>query len=226
MVFKMIPSIVTNIHKKKVKNMNIGVMPDCQVHLSVPVKASDHIIRELVETRRKWISSALMKLKNNSNQRNSKGTMLVLGVSYKIYLHTGPKPMCQIDNENIIITFPDGYSCCKKETFIKEWYRSILKSIIPDILKKWEDITGMHCSDWQTKQMRTKWGSCNTKTKKIWLSVRLAQKSPWCIELVVLHELAHTIVPNHGSDFKAILDKYMPDWREREKILNSNITSG
>lgn len=222
----MVPSIVTNVHKKKVKNMNVRVASDCQMHLSVPMKASDHITKKFVEARKKLISSALIKLKNNSNQRHSKGTMSVLGVSYKVYSRTGPKPMCQIDGENIIITFPDDYSCCKKETFIKEWYRSILKSIVPDILKKWQDITGMYCSDWQTKQMKTKWGSCNTKTKKIWLSVRLAHKSPWCIELVILHELAHTVVPNHGSDFKAILDKYMPDWRERNKILNSDITSG
>lgn len=206
------------------KNVDVMATSDRQVYLSAPMKTSDYITKEFIETKRKQVSSALVKLKNNSNQKHSKDTMSVLGVSYKVHSCTGPKPMCQIDGENIIITFPDSYSCCKKETFIKEWYRSILKSTIPDILKKWQDATGMRCSEWQTKQMRTKWGSCNTETKKIWLSVRLAQKSPWCIELVVLHELAHTVVPNHGPEFKAILNKYMPDWKERNKILNSNIT--
>lgn len=225
MVLRMISNITVNIHKKKIKNMNIRVASDLRVHLSVPMKTSDYVIKEFTETKRKWIS-ALVKLKNTSTQRHSKDTMSVLGVSYKIHSCTDLNPICRIiDKENIMVAFPDSYSCCKKETFIKEWYRSILKSIVPDILKKWQDTTGMHCSEWQTRQMRTRWGSCNTQTKKIWLSVKLAKKSLPCIEFVVLHELTHTVVPNHGPDFKAILDKYMPDWRERKKLLNSDIIS-
>lgn len=37
---------------------------------------------------------------------------------------------------------------------------------------------------------------------------------------IVLHELAHLKVRNHGKDFIAIMDQYMPYWRETKKLLN------
>ena len=36
----------------------------------------------------------------------------------------------------------------------------------------------------------------------------------WCIEHVVVHELAHLIVPNHSDKFYAVMDTYFPRWRE------------
>ena len=37
---------------------------------------------------------------------------------------------------------------------------------------------------------------------------------------VILHELAHLKVHNHGKNFVAIMDRYMPDWRNMKKMLN------
>ena len=81
----------------------------------------------------------------------------------------------------------------------------------------------MYCDSWQTKYMTTRWGTCNTNTKKIWLNLQLAKKPVECIEYIILHELAHLKVKNHGSDFVAILDSYMPYWREIKKKLNEQV---
>ena len=39
------------------------------------------------------------------------------------------------------------------------------------------------------------------------------------IDLVVVHELCHIQVKNHGPDFYALLEQVLPDWRERKKLL-------
>lgn len=70
--------------------------------------------------------------------------------------------------------------------------------------------------------MITKWGTCNTSTRKIWLNLQLAKKPIECLEYVILHELAHLKVKNHGPDFVAILDLHMPYWRECKKMLNDS----
>ena len=57
------------------------------------------------------------------------------------------------------------------------------------------------------------------------MNVRLAEKPLGCIEYVVLHELVHTAVPDHGEKFKAMMDRYMPDWKERRKVLNYGVRS-
>ncbi|MGN0445549.1 MAG: M48 family metallopeptidase, partial [Acutalibacteraceae bacterium] len=63
-------------------------------------------------------------------------------------------------------------------------------------------------------------GSCNTQTKKITLNVQLARHPEECLSYVILHELCHTVVPNHGPAFKALESKYMPDWPRVRRELN------
>lgn len=108
----------------------------------------------------------------------------------------------------------------QRQAYVNEWYRVLLKEKIELYLPKWEQITGLYCDSWQTKYMTTRWGTCNTATKKIWFNLQLAKKPVECLEYVMLHELAHLKVRNHGKDFIAILDKYMPYWRETRKLLN------
>lgn len=68
--------------------------------------------------------------------------------------------------------------------------------------------------------MTTRWGTCNTNTRKIWINLQLAKKPIECLEYVILHELAHLKVHNHSKDFVAIMDQYMPYWRDIKSKLN------
>ena len=108
---------------------------------------------------------------------------------------------------------------------MREWYRSVLNGLLPELFKKWEDITGMRCNGYRTRYMKTKWGTCNCGTRIIWMNVRLAEKPIECIDYVVLHELTHTRYPDHGAGFKASMDRFMPDWKERKRLLNYGISS-
>jgi hypothetical protein len=70
------------------------------------------------------------------------------------------------------------------------------------------------------RDMRRKWGSCSSRAQ-ITLSTRLTWVPPHLAEYVVLHELVHLRVFNHGKDFKALMTAHMPDWREREQALDA-----
>ena len=45
------------------------------------------------------------------------------------------------------------------------------------------------------------------------------QYPPEAIDYVVVHELAHIIYKNHGKDFYKLIEKYLPDYKKREKLL-------
>lgn len=229
MAVAIISGIAVDVQWKKVKNLNLRVTQDCRVTLSVPLRTSDRQIEEFVSSRREWIENSLAKFKDSGEARRwfgEGGRINVLGEPFDVVENTGDKEMCQISEGIAYLTFPEGHSYEQRERFMTEWYRRILKDILPDIFSRWETATGLHCSGYRTKVMKTRWGTCNYRTKVIWMNVRLAEKPIGCIEYVVLHELVHTAVPDHGDRFKAMMDRYMPDWKERRRTLNYGIRSG
>ena len=89
------------------------------------------------------------------------------------------------------------------------------------MLVDWQVIMGVSASSIGVKRMRTRWGSCNTGTKKIWLNLELAKKPIECLEYVLVHELAHLLEPSHNHRFKAYMSHFLPDWQTRKALLNA-----
>jgi len=87
-------------------------------------------------------------------------------------------------------------------------------------VSKWEKITDLKAASWQAKYMTTRWGTCNTKTGKIWVNVQLAKKSSDCLAYIILHELVQLAERRHNDRFVSLMDKYMPMWSEIKTTLN------
>ncbi|MBL8153446.1 MAG: M48 family metallopeptidase, partial [Anaerolineae bacterium] len=61
--------------------------------------------------------------------------------------------------------------------------------------------------------------SCSSR-ENITLSTRLTGVPLRLAEYVVVHELVHLTVFNHGPDFKAAMTAWLPDWKDREQELD------
>ena len=70
------------------------------------------------------------------------------------------------------------------------------------------------------KKMKTKWGSCNTEAKRIWLNLELAKKPVDCLEYIIAHELVHLLERSHNQRFVKLMDKFMPKWQFHRDELN------
>ena len=68
-------------------------------------------------------------------------------------------------------------------------------------------------TEFGVKKMKTRWGSCNIKVKRIWLNLELAKKSIECIEYIVVHEMTHLLERRHNQRFTAFMDTFLPEWR-------------
>jgi predicted metal-dependent hydrolase len=109
----------------------------------------------------------------------------------------------------------------RPEEPISEAERAELKERIARLLPAWTERTGLKPSSWHVRSMRTRWGSCNTRTGRVNFALQLARKDDECLNYIILHELAHLRVPNHGPEFKAILDAHMSDWRRIRRKLKA-----
>ena len=101
---------------------------------------------------------------------------------------------------------------------VAEW-RAIVEGLTPGLVERWAAVMGVTPGKLAYRNMTSRWGSCQPSTGRICINVRLALYPPRCLEYVVVHELAHLLVHGHGSQFYAVLDRYLPDWRESKKLL-------
>lgn len=221
-----ISGITIEIIKKNIKNMHLSVIPpNGRVRISAPLHMSDESIMMFARTKLSWIKKQQEKFAVQERQSEreyvSGETLYVFGQQYFLRVEYSYKGNALVLSGNeAILTVRKESTAKQREAFVNEWYRALLKEKIEIYLPKWEKITGLYCDSWQTKYMTTRWGTCNTNSRKIWFNLQLAKKPIECLEYVILHELAHLKIKGHNKEFVALLDKYMPYWRDIRKLLN------
>ena len=92
------------------------------------------------------------------------------------------------------------------------------KNIIEPILEKYSILMGVSYEKVSINSAKTRFGSCSSR-KTLNFSYRLALYPYEAIEYVCVHELAHLTEMNHSKKFWAIVEKYLPDYKERRKLL-------
>lgn len=111
---------------------------------------------------------------------------------------------------------------CPSSDAEKARTRDALKVRVAGRLPAIEQQTGLFCNGYTIRDMHTRWGSCNTETHHINISLMLAYRSDEELDYVLIHELVHTKVSNHGPHFRNYMDKLMPNWRQVRASLKDN----
>lgn len=224
----LVANIPVEVVKKNIKNLHLSVLPpDGKVRVSAPETLSDDAIAMFVRTKIGWIRKQQEKFelqpRQSERQYVSGETLYVWGRQYFLRVEYSYKGNALVlSGDNAILTVRKESTVKQRGTFVNEWYRTLLKVEVEKYLPKWERITGLQCSSWQSKYMTTKWGTCNTSTGKIWLNLQLAKKPIECLEYVILHELIHLKVRNHGPEFVTEMNRYMQNWHEIRNQLNES----
>ena len=211
-------NIPVEITRKNIKNMYIRVLPpDGSVAVSAPHIVPTSYIIDFLDQKASWIKDQRTKIL--SSQGNvlfsaDGNTIKVWGARRPLVLSydTGI-PSIELCDEMVIISVPPGTSEKVVSAVVENWYKQLLSGAILEYLPKWENITGLHCSSCHIRTMKTRWGSCTPSTRRIRLNTRLVEFPVACLEYVILHELIHLKIPDHGPKFKASLDRFMPNWR-------------
>jgi len=86
------------------------------------------------------------------------------------------------------------------------------------LVRHWSVKIGVKEPQVHVREMSTKWASIST-AGRLTLNAELVSFEYELAEFVIVHELVHLLVPNHGKVFKSFLSAYLPDWSERESRL-------
>jgi predicted metal-dependent hydrolase len=218
--------VEVDVVRKSVKNLNLLVYPpDGQVRVAVPLSVSDEAVRRWVAGKLGWIRRHQARFEARQSERAiaSGETYYFRGRRYRLRVteRSGPSMVSvNVDGSIDLQVQPDA-NAFQRERVLQCWYREQLRALIPPLLSKWETAIGVQVSEWGVKRMKTRWGSCNPRARRIWLNLELVKRPIHSLEYVVVHELTHLIERRHGERFKALMDQHMPQWRSHRAELNS-----
>ena len=224
-----IRGIKVQVVRKDIKNLHLAVYPpEGRVRVAVPLHVSDDNVRLAVISKLAWIKKHQASFMEQPRQ--SERDMVIgeshyfFGKHYRLEVkETWGKHQVKLKNNTklLLMVHPDT-TVENRRKVLNEYYRAELKKRIPKFIKRWEPKIGVKVSDWGVKKMKTRWGSCNTSTKRIWLNLELAKKPLKCLEFILVHEMIHLLERHHNENFRALMNYHLPQWKSHRTLLNSS----
>ncbi|MEX0724398.1 MAG: SprT family zinc-dependent metalloprotease [Gracilimonas sp.] len=222
-----ISGLKVDVLRKNVKNLNLKVYPkERNIRVSVPRRVQDKAIIQFIKDKLPWIKKHLENYREKPHKASLKyisGEIhLFLGKEYRMQVIEKEEPpsVYIINEDQLTLQVRPGTDVSKRAAIIKEWYRAELKKEIPKLIQKWEKPMGVSVNEFGVKLMKTRWGTCNIRDKRIWLNLELAKNRPELLEYVVIHEMVHLLERLHSKRFYAFMSQFLPDWKALKMELN------
>ena len=223
----MISDIIIDVVRKDIMNIHLAVYPPTgRVRLAAPLQVSEDAIRLFAVSKLAWIKRNQRKFEGQERitprEFLNRESHYFMGERYLLnIIEAEAPPKVILKNKTYINLFVrPGTPTAKRLEIMNEWYRIQLKKFIPDLIEKWEKMLGVEVDEWQVKQMKTKWGSCNIEQKRIWINLELAKKPEHCLEYIIVHEMIHLLERHHNDRFHHHLETHLPNWRQLKDELN------
>lgn len=199
------------------------------VVVSVPTRMREKDIREFVEKKGSWILDKLNSAAREAPPlRYETGDALPLfGREMLLLVEESPtrRPQAQAEGELVRVNVAPGLASEKKTEAVRDalvaWYREQATRFLEESVADWLPRMGrVQMPRVLVREQRRRWGSCSADGT-LRFSWRLAMLRPELVESVVVHELAHLDVMNHSKAFWDVVERAMPDAKDRRKQLNA-----
>ena len=203
--------------------VGITVERDGSLVLAAPPQVSKEQLERIVDKRRFWIHTQLIKKESLNPPVSTKNYLpgegfYYLGCSYRLRLvDEGKTPLRFYQSRFELLRSEQGQA---EQHFI-EWYRGHLKPRLEPIIDRTAKRIQATPRNYQVRQLGSRWGSCST-AGKLCFHWRVALLPPSLIEYVVVHEMVHLIQPHHNQDFWNRVERILPDWCDRKEWLAKN----
>lgn len=195
---------------KNNKNMYLRIKDDLKIVVTAPLKISEKKIQKFVESNIDYISKVIIQKEEVLAKKKDK--FQYLGKLYDI---------CYINERKIFLG--DEKALIGKNVNIDNWYK---KNAI-EVFENYYNFCFQNFKEAKYKpilkirKMKGKWGVCNITNKTITLNLELIKLNPKYLIYVIYHELCHLKHPNHSKDFWALVEKYVPNYKQIKKEMKN-----
>ena len=191
------------------------------VTVSMPYSVTYAAARAFAEEKESWIEEKLRDSLSGTDTVLRGGNIFRLfGEEYTLYEKKGSRYKLELGEHRALLEIPENANIEKRTQYLRRRFASELRKALDLRLPFWEQITGMRAVSVSVRYMTSRWGSC-TYDNRISVNAFIAELPRECLDYLIVHELIHTAVKNHGKAFYEALERYYPDWKRVRKILKS-----
>lgn len=219
-------TIEYNLTRTSRKNVNITVKNDGIIYVSAPKRVALADINKIVLSKRDWILNAQKNVKARKVIKNdiilkNNSSVRLYGTNRKILLVPCMKNYVALNDDTIIFYVKEDYADNQKykNNIFNKFLKEELEKTVNKLAFKYLKMLNLSLDTIEFRAMKSRWGTCIPTKKKILFNSKLIHCPIEAIEYVVLHEIVHLVHPNHSNAFYTTVGVYMPDWKERKKIL-------
>ncbi|MGI4863106.1 MAG: M48 family metallopeptidase [Janthinobacterium lividum] len=230
----LVEDLSIEVVRKAVRQLRLVIRPPHgQLRVTVPLHTSEATIREVVLSKQAWIrrhQAAFQARPAVPSLRYETGEMhYYQGQALRLCVQeqTGRAHVrLAADEAALHLYVPLGTTPAQRAQVLAQWRRAQLQAQVPALLAKWEPVVGAQAAAWGIKQMKTRWGTCSIRARRIWLSLELSQWPLSCLEYVVVHELTHLHERLHNARFWYLVSQAMPEWQTPHHALKHGHVAG
>lgn len=213
--------LVTVYKRRGARSLRLSIGSNRKVRVTIPAWAPFKVGEDFAKSRYDWLQAQLDKQLSGTLSSGQP-----VGKAHHLLIRPAEvkKVTTRITNGSIVVNYPvDSYAehASVQAAAEQACFRALKKqaqNLLPARLHQLAGQYGFTYSSVQVRQLKRRWGSCNSE-QQIVFNFFLMQL-PWdLIDYVILHELVHTQVLNHGPDFWQAMEQVLPDARKRRKAL-------
>jgi predicted metal-dependent hydrolase len=215
---------VTVYKRRGSRSLRLTVQPDGSLRVSIPSWAPYASGVTFARSRGEWIRSQ----QNAHNDYLTHGQQI--GKAHRLVFVQdvdSDKVTARLSGSQILVRMPATISseAASVQTAAKtasvRALRQQAEQLLPTRLRQLADRYGFSYKSVVIRQLKSRWGSCDQFTH-ITLSLYLMQL-PWeLIDYVLLHELTHTRVMQHGPKFWAAMETIAPNTKALRKAIRQH----
>jgi len=211
------------------RTLAIEVHPDLRVVVRAPLRADERFIAARVAERGPWIQRTLERFRRRGHQAPRALSYLdgethyVLGEPCRLRVSRAPVSGVQLAAGELHVALRGEPTAPRIRRALDAWYRAQARRAADEVIAErfgYFRSRGHACPAVSIRAMRTRWGSLIAR-RRMTLNVALIRAPRECLEYVVVHELCHLEHGGHGRAFHELMDRLLPDWRERRRQLES-----
>jgi len=202
---------------RKAKYAKLQIKPYGGLEVVIPLRFPKKAVPGLVNQHAEWIQRQLQKQQERIPEPVLPSDIHFAISDYRTEVVYGMHRQQDDGLSNRLLINDSGYQQSVDQ--LRKWMRQQAWQLLPPMLERVSQETGLGYQKISIRSQKTRWGSCSSRGT-ISLNDQLLFVERDNAEYLMIHELCHTRHMNHSVKFWQLVESHCPDYRHHEVALN------